>query len=516
MKKVLLVDDDIFFRTMFSSMLAWNDYGFTLLQAGNGREAIELLHKNNDIALVFTDMNMPILDGVELIRYITDQGGGIPCIALSAYDDFSYVKPSLKNGADDYLLKHTLTKAQLAQILERYAAHTPGKGVPNRDNSELKARFLYDYITGIYRNVADVDSLFSAMSLPLLDKNLLLMVLTGETPDGSIPFSNVRKTAEYQRNTTCCMLQSLLDRMGIGVVFSGPDDGLIYLLLTAEGFENLQFVKQTAQMLTVQIQRTMLQYFNIHTNLLCAPLCRRGENLYESYRALMQEANREIREDDLQPQAAIRLPEASQLLDELYFGSADSLRTLVSRSYLAGRQQHVSQKHFTELTSCFLQLIEQAAKSIPSAPQSRLNFPEGKDDAQEAYVLQALLPLQSLAAEDAIRRYTPVVYWALERIHSGFQNPELSHATISEQLNVHPAYLSRLFKAQTGQNLSDYISEKRLNYACTLLGDNTYTVKDVAGLCGYDNYNYFFKVFKKRFGITPKEYRVQAISDRRR
>ena len=88
-------------------------------------------------------------------------------------------------------------------------------------------------------------------------------------------------------------------------------------------------------------------------------------------------------------------------------------------------------------------------------------------------------------------------------------------AAISEELNVHPAYLSRLFKAQTEMNLTDYISEKRLAHACRLLDGDTHTVKDVAALCGYDNYNYFFKVFKKYYGITPKEYQTQREADRR-
>ena len=77
MKKVLLVDDDLFFRTMFASMASWQDYGFSLVQADNGQAAIELLHKHDDISLVFTDMNMPILDGMELIRYISEQCSGI-------------------------------------------------------------------------------------------------------------------------------------------------------------------------------------------------------------------------------------------------------------------------------------------------------------------------------------------------------------------------------------------------------------------------------------------------------
>ena len=511
MKKALLVDDDIFFRTMFASMISWQDYGFSLLQADNGQAAIDLLHKHADIRLVFTDMNMPILDGVELIRYISEQCRGIHCVALSAYDDFTYVRSSLKNGADDYLLKHTLTKAQVASLLERYASPQEKPEISGPDSNELKERFLYDYITGVYRNADPVDSLFSSLALPDLRENLLLMVLWGDTPDGTIPFRN----PQTQRSAACAMIQNALDRIGTGVVFSGAEDGLIYLLLTAEGFENLQFVKQTGQMLTGQIEKMMLRYFNLHTGLRCAPLSRRREDLYESYRAVMKEANREVPEEAEVQDIVIPLPQMDQLLDELYFGTEDSLRALVSGCYLAGRKQHGGQAAFSQLTLDWLQLLAEGEKTITGREPNQPGVPEGNDTVQESLVIRRLLELRPLAREQASGRYSPVVYRALKLIHREFSDCELSPAGVSERLNVHPAYLSRLFKAQTEQNLTDYISEKRLALACRLLDGDDHTVKDVAALCGYDNYNYFFKVFKKYYGITPKEYQIRALGDRR-
>lgn len=511
MKKVLLVDDDIFFRTMFASMICWPDYGFSLVQADNGQAAIELLHKHEDIVLIFTDMNMPILDGMELIRYIAEQCPGIHCVALSAYDDFTYVRSSLKNGADDYLLKHTLTKGQLASLLEKYAAPAQQRSVTGQESSELRERFLYDFLTGVYRNVKDVDRLFSSLALPELGENIQLMVLSGQTPDGTIPFRNELT----QRSAACCMIQNTLDRIGTGVVFSGPEDGLIYLLVTAQGFENLQFVKQTCQMLTDQIEKMMLRYFNLHTCLGAAPLSRRREDLYESWKALMKELSRSLPEDGTPENVVIPLPRQEQLLDELYFGTEDSLRGLVSATYLSGRKQHGTQQVFSQLTLLWLQSLSQVEKEFRNRETLELGFPEGNDTVQEALVVRRLLELKPLASEAAAQRYSPVVYRALKLVHRNFQNSELTAAAISEELNVHPAYLSRLFKAQTGKNLTDHLSEKRLDLACQLLDGDAHTVKDVAALCGYDNYNYFFKVFKKYFGLTPKEYRTQREADRR-
>lgn len=510
MRKILLVDDDSFFRTMFAALLPWSSYGFTLLQAGNGRDAIELLHRNSDIVLLFTDMDMPILDGVELIRYTTEHFHDVRCIALSAYDDFSYVRPSLKNGADDYLLKHTLTKSQLVEILQRYAAVSPGTEPAKTDNAELTARFLFDYITGAYRNVPELESLFTTLSLPVLTKDLLLMLLIGEEEDGRLPFRGGEKASRHQLDTACCMLQGQLEQIGYGTAFFGQD-GLLYLLATSDGFSNLQFVKQATQVLTGQIERMMLQYFNLTAHLLCAPLCRRAEDIAQSYQALMEQINRAPLQQP-QQEIKIRLPGEEELHDELYFGTEESARRLVADVYLEGRKRHLSQNRFSELTVEFLQRLSRTAERMGLPADCVLHFTEGHDSDQETYVTKVLRRLQEEACKAAAAHYSALVLRALRVIYGGLCNCTLSPASVSEQLHVNPAYLSRLFKAQVHQNISDYISEKRMKKACSLLENDAFTVKEAAALSGYENYNYFFRVFKKHMGITPGEYQIRAIS----
>jgi len=75
-------------------------------------------------------------------------------------------------------------------------------------------------------------------------------------------------------------------------------------------------------------------------------------------------------------------------------------------------------------------------------------------------------------------------------------------------VNLNSNYLSNYFKAQTGQNLWTYILEKRMEKACQLLMESNLKVFEIAHLCGYQNDKYFLKLFKSRFGISPKEYRI--------
>ncbi len=509
MKKILLADDDSFFRTMFASMVDWTQYGLGLLHAENGRDAISMLHKHEDIVLIFTDMSMPIVDGVELIRYVSEHFPGIHCVALSAYNDFHYVKPSLKNGAEDYLLKHTLTKAQVEELLNRYIDGMDTLKNQNRDNDELKDRFLMDYITGQYSQEMALEGLFDSLSLPHLTENLLLMVLLDADEDKPPSFRGAQTAVLSQRRTARLMLQGLLDRVGVGVVFFDPE-GRIFLLLTMEGFDNLHFVKQTSEVLSNQIQRMMLQYFNMKVRLDCAPLCRQGSRIHAAYGSLFHASGGKLSAEE-EKRGQVRAPDSVQLLEELCFGSAESLAHLLSSAYLAGRQRHLCRERFHQLTEECMENLNQALQRL-QLPAQENSIPSGSDGEQESAVLELALGLQAQAKKEAAGYFSPVVYRALRLIHTSFRDCSLSPTSIADQLHTNISYLSRLFKAQVGQNISGYISDKRLRCACYLLGNSFDSVKDVATLCGFDNYNYFFKVFKKNIGVTPKEYRTQ-LSD---
>lgn len=97
-------------------MLDWNNLNCELLgEAGNGRDAIRIIDKNPP-DIVITDISIPGMSGMDLIHFIGERyGEQIRTIAISAFDDFQYVRESLKGGASDYLLKHQIRK----EILEK-------------------------------------------------------------------------------------------------------------------------------------------------------------------------------------------------------------------------------------------------------------------------------------------------------------------------------------------------------------------------------------------------------------
>ena len=84
---------------------------------------------------------------------------------------------------------------------------------------------------------------------------------------------------------------------------------------------------------------------------------------------------------------------------------------------------------------------------------------------------------------------------------------------LAQTLNVSPFYLSKLFKEETGDTFINYLTSMRLEKAKKLLKDSSMIIKEITAGVGYNDQNYFSKLFKQRFGVSPTEYRAKATSN---
>ena len=104
MYKLLIADDEDTERIGIKFLLEKYQFNFEITEASNGNEALEIIRKN-DIDILFTDVKMPFLDGLELAVRAKEINQQLQIIFFSGYDDFDYVKQALVLQAVDYILK---------------------------------------------------------------------------------------------------------------------------------------------------------------------------------------------------------------------------------------------------------------------------------------------------------------------------------------------------------------------------------------------------------------------------
>lgn len=122
MFKVLLVDDEVFVRKGLQKLIRWEQFKCTLVgEAKNGGEALDMINRLEP-DLVITDIMMPVLDGLDLIRSVKEAGRIDPeFIIISGYNDFNYAQQAIRYGVQDYILKPIDVK-ELGASLQKLAA----------------------------------------------------------------------------------------------------------------------------------------------------------------------------------------------------------------------------------------------------------------------------------------------------------------------------------------------------------------------------------------------------------
>ena len=119
MLKVMIVDDEIIVRVGFQSCINWEAYGCQVVSTcESGGDAVEYM--NRDVPdIVFTDIMMPGMDGIQLVKYISENHPDTKVVVLSCVDEIDYVKKAIKLGAEDYILKLSFTQDTLVELITR-------------------------------------------------------------------------------------------------------------------------------------------------------------------------------------------------------------------------------------------------------------------------------------------------------------------------------------------------------------------------------------------------------------
>ena len=119
MNLTILIAEDEEYNMLYITEL-FSNMNFKIIEAENGKKAVELTEKNPDIDLIFMDIKMPIMNGIEAMMEIKKQKPNLPIIALSAFAMESDKETAIKNGFDEYLSK-PIDKTKLFGLIDKYA-----------------------------------------------------------------------------------------------------------------------------------------------------------------------------------------------------------------------------------------------------------------------------------------------------------------------------------------------------------------------------------------------------------
>jgi len=530
MADLLIVDDEAQILEGIRTGIPWEAHGVEVVgTAGSAAEALTVIESRLP-EIVILDVKMPDMDGLELLEIVRERYPSIKVILISGHDDFSYAQKAVGLGAFDYLLKPLDGAKLLSKVLE-------AKGIAESEQAaviqdlELRHRFreslpvLQDaFFTRLLRgrpmDAAAMYARAEALEIRLDGPFFAAVVLQVESPDEGADrdflLFAAREAAERTlREGHPCTHAFLLDDR-IGLVVSGPlrKEALMASVRRLRDWANASL----GAMLSAGIGR-------IRRGIEGMPL-----SLQEALEALefrmVQGRNELIDAECLQEEA--RVPVAGPAFEAVLRASEDEMRSALQagdaariraladgilESLRAHAESDVKRRDgllfslasFLTRVAAVLDLPEGAGCTDGGAVHASLRACAGIEEIR-VRLDACLADLEAGWRERQRKANSFLVRRALECVRE-CPYGEASLARVAQKLRVHPNYLSRIVRQETGMPFTEHVIGRKMEEARRLLKTTTRRVHEIAEQLHYRDVNHFTKVFKKAVGVSPTEYR---------
>ncbi|WP_010250591.1 response regulator transcription factor [Acetivibrio cellulolyticus] len=235
MYRMLIADDEPFIVEGLKYIMNWEEFGIELIgTASNGFEALELIKKGG-ADLLITDIKMPKMSGLELIQKVKELKLNTRFIILSGYDDFEYLKESIKLGIENYLLK-PINCEELEETIvnarNKLESQNLQNSYSNKDMDIIKNNILYRWVTA---SISESELLerASLLDIPLEYSKYVACILRlfPNTDAGDDLYVLIQKAEEICANA--------IKSCNSGVIFCTPENNIVFIMNDLEESHNL-------------------------------------------------------------------------------------------------------------------------------------------------------------------------------------------------------------------------------------------------------------------------------------
>ena len=501
---ILIIDDEKDTRQRIARLLSVSDNVF---QADNGLDALTLLDKEH-IDLILTDICMPRMDGLELIRILRNQGRNAEIIVMSGYNDFNYAQKAIRYNVMDYLLK-PISPMDLKKLVE-----DAKKRIAERNYREKYGYqpFLNLLLDGMYTHKDAVHEM-EILSLPSVfdyyatgyirtkhtDPSALERIskaLKAVAPEGIFPYAFIRgknvALMIFVKDITQTYINGILDCIAEAAEKEAEEDLWFVFSSFSKSLDTAaERDKEADALRRISLLESKTEFYQRDENRI-----RNGAFSIERLNADLKRMNEKI--------LTLSLSETSpdQIIDE-FFRTLSIVAGLIGYSAaedhifrLLGNLKAIVGNHITSEKQKEILFELDEARRIDNLFDARMIMKRMIHRIQNEYISDNIPPSETIT--NTIKR----------RIRENIQNEAFSVQDAIEGLHYSESYIRYIFSNHEGMNIKEYITKERMEKAFELLRKGT-SVKDTAEAAGFSNQRYFAKCFKDYTGLTPTEWKAE-------
>lgn len=531
MHKLMIVDDEQIVRDGIKFIIdkAFPETIEVVAMARTGREAIEKFETHRP-SIVLMDIQMPGINGIEAIRALKEMDKKIKCVIISAYEQFDYAKQAVELGVIDYLLK-PINRKNLEKIIEKIIREIDTektlklKEIENQEKFDkiipvLENGFIYsilmnnDYSGEIdkYRMLFNIEKDYAyTMVIDLGEDKESTEVINkiGSSVKNNIQYDAMRNAIKYK--CRCVVGPLIINRITV----------LIFAKEEGSGYDQRLKAIELGESIYQSLDRIVDS--NIYIGIGSTYKIANANGSYlEAVRAIGK----------MRDEHVLHIQDAS--------GSSEDQNALVLQKTKADEgvlMKHLDDGEYEQVAQCIVRIFSRLQKQYGTMGNVVRNvsmemlvlmhttaYRQGIHDGLEtdSYLdevkeldsiskLESYCLLKAKIITDNMRKIkesnlSQVIQNAKDYIDAHYME-ELGLKDVSEAVSISPQYFSKIFKADLGVNFIDYLTKVRMEKAKELLKTNNLSVKEISFEIGYNDPNYFSRLFKKVVGVSPTEYK---------
>ncbi len=462
--RLLIADDERIISNSLSSMIFNECPDIDVVGIfNNGAQVIDYL-KQYPVDIIITDIRMPIKDGLQVAEYVKENGLATKVIIITGYREFEYARKALEYGVHSIITK-PINIGELLNAIDEIKATISDKisRIYKENEREINLRKVYRQAFFMLVNSnPTVDNAFVSEAFKgfqLKEESCVVIEFGAENIENSVGFYDTmwRDMCENKTETLDAYCISEYNDYAKFFVITSAEDSQNSLLIAES------FAKETSQLMSSAYGFDVS--FDINPLRKLRPVSHYNfneiVNTYINYLLLGHNSKK----------------------DELLWIVKNSADAGMLKSFISEVLAHLKISFMPDVSD-----FEKRLKEI-SAEDELYSFLE------EIEIAVRNIPSGENVIVSVVKNYI-----------SNYTGSDYTLKNIAGAVAYTPYYLSRIFKSETGENLSDYIFNARMERAKRLLLDKNKNISSVAKAVGFENASYFSRSFKKYTGMTPKQY----------
>lgn len=529
MTKIVIVDDEMLVRLGIKSFINSMNGEFEILGTfQNGKEALEFCSSNKP-DIVLTDLLMPVMDGLELIRKLKELYHDIKIVVLSCYDDYNLVKSAFKLGVKDYVLKHEVQMEELFKILTGIKSELSEiASEPMKISAADEKNLLFNTLINWREGQPYPDGISNIINKSELRMSQTSIIVTCFKMDDEYDENFVKTQDRIEPYAVINTIEEVFNRYNTGELFL-DNQGMIIGVLCFDKDNSDRIVREKLSSMLYEIKERMGKFFNrsITIGVSCKYISFRdirtayGEALAAlSHRYYLQRGHTiffnevVINKNDISKQDINSIKDL--IIDKSQYSfNANGVIGFIDK-YLNRQtiEKSLTPNEIKKDINTFVYIIDDFVWSYLKIKVDQVfgnDFVAYKqiDQLDNIYVLGEWMQYYILKI-DKYLKYNGTKSSQIERMKEyieGHYAENINLKSISQAFYLNSNYFCQYFKRESGKNFTDYLSETRINKAKVLLKTSEMSTPDIAQKVGIENANYFVKVFKKVTGLSVSEFK---------